>query len=131
MRQCCTPPSITVTVTNAFGLTAPRSFTVAGLPGCSVPGTWALTGPRVSFSLRLYTTATRLQDGKVLLAGGMDEFFTLRTAELYDPATGTWTPTAPTIVPRFALNTATLLFDGRVLVVSGSFDSNAAELYTP
>ncbi|NRD55270.1 Kelch repeat-containing protein [Corallococcus exiguus] len=171
-----TPPSITVTVTNAFGLTATRSFTVTGLPGCSVPGTWALTGPMVGGSLRLFSTATRLQDGrvlvaggseaqrgqcnntaelydpasntwsatgsmlecryghtatlllngKVLVAGGMDEFFTLRTAELYDPATGTWSPTGSMTEPRSG-QTATLLLDGQVLVQSGL----SAELYDP
>ncbi|WP_249344525.1 Kelch repeat-containing protein [Corallococcus exiguus] len=84
-------------------------------------GTWSLTGsPSTSFQ----GPVTVLLNGKALAVYS-------DSAALYDPATGTWTPTAPTIVPRFALNTATLLFDGRGLVVSGSFDSNAAELYTP
>src|SRR5207247_543836 len=35
-------------------------------------------------------TATLLPNGKVLVAGGNDSNGTLKSAELYDPATGTW-----------------------------------------
>src|SRR5689334_1794516 len=43
---------------------------------------------------RAYHTATLLPNGKVLVAGGIDSSFTvLRSAELYDPATGIWTAT--------------------------------------
>jgi hypothetical protein len=37
---------------------------------------------------RAFPTATLLPNGKVLLAGGSNFSGTLRTAELYDPATG-------------------------------------------
>ncbi len=56
------------------------------------------------------------------------------SAELYDPATGTWTLTGSLHVAR-QLHSATLLRNGMVLV-AGGFDSNnlitnSVELYDP
>jgi hypothetical protein len=82
-------------------------------------------------------TATVLQGGKVLIAGGSSCYFSsyyfsdncpLDSAELYDPATGTFTVTGTMTVKRTS-HTATLLKDGRVLVAGGSGAS--AELYDP
>jgi N-acetylneuraminic acid mutarotase len=66
-------------------------------------------------------TATRLADGKVLVAGGsrdLDGASALASADLYDPATGSWTATGKMATGR-AGHTATLLRDGRLLVVGG------------
>ena len=51
--------------------------------------------------------ATRLLDGRILVAGGLgrDNFgnvMFLASAELYDPLTGTWTPTGSMIGARRA-----------------------------
>ncbi|MET0405876.1 MAG: kelch repeat-containing protein, partial [Cystobacter sp.] len=56
----------------------------------------------------------------------------LTAAELYDPASDTWSDTAPMNVDRYRA-TATLLQGGTVLVVGGTSnrDSYSAELYTP
>jgi Galactose oxidase, central domain/Kelch motif len=85
-------------------------------------------------------TATRLRNGKVLLAGGNDAFGApLASAEIYDPATDTFRMTAGKMsVPRFA-HTATLLSDGHVLLAggfqqvsaSGIVTSNTADVYDP
>jgi hypothetical protein len=68
-------------------------------------------------------TATLLQNGKVLVAGGQDSSGVLATAELYDPATGKWTATGSLNTGR-RFHTATLLPNGKVLVAAG-FDNNA------
>ncbi|HEX8819855.1 MAG TPA: kelch repeat-containing protein, partial [Archangium sp.] len=52
---------------------------------------------------------------KVLVAAGTGEG---ETAELYDPATDTWSPTGALRLRRFG-HTATLLPSGKVLVVGG------------
>jgi N-acetylneuraminic acid mutarotase len=81
-------------------------------------------------------TATRLPNGKVLVAGGSDSVQgALRSAELYDPLTGTWAATGPLISARYG-HTATLLGNGQVLVVGGITNSSggesaSAELYNP
>src|SRR6266436_6398683 len=83
---------------------------------------------------RYWHTATLLPNGKVLVAGGYDGVNYLSSAELYDPATGTWTATGSLGAAR-AAHTATLLPNGMVLVAGGddsSFNRLAsAELYAP
>ena len=82
----------------------------------------------------------RLNDGRVLVAGGVvagDSGLTaLTTAEVYDPATGTWTPVATQMaVARAAvdpLRAATVLPDGRVLLAGGAQEPSAAvDIFTP
>jgi WD40 repeat protein len=78
-------------------------------------------------------TATLLPNGQVLVAGGYDTNYVSR-AELYHPATGTWTMTGTLNIPRSS-HTATLLPSGKVLVAGGEIAGNAstatAELYDP
>jgi WD40 repeat protein len=98
-------------------------------------GNWTVTGGLNTG--RYHHTATLLTDGRVLVAGGLGGargITPLATAELYDPATGTWTVTGSLHSAR-ASHTATLLPDGRVLV-TGGVDANhnllaSAELYDP
>ena len=78
--------------------------------------TWrATTGPL--FAARGYHTATRLLDGRVLLAAGWDGA-SIGTAELYSPSTGVFTATGSLATTR---NThgAVLLNTGKVLVSGG------------
>jgi hypothetical protein len=87
-------------------------------------------------------TATLLQNGKVLIAGGYNNSEILATAELFDPTTGTFTPTGVMTTPRFS-HTATLLQNGEVLIAGGSpsladlsggddtDDLSTAELFDP
>ncbi|MBM4301418.1 MAG: hypothetical protein FJ121_07780 [Deltaproteobacteria bacterium] len=81
---------------------------------------------------RVRHTATRLPDGKVLVAGGgySTEGYHWASSELYDPDLGTWSPAASLNQGRFS-HTATLLNDGRVLVVGGIYLNAlaSAELY--
>src|SRR5690349_9663172 len=63
-------------------------------------------------------TATLLQNGKVLIAGGTTGTFGTNRAELYDPATGTCTATGPLGFGR-TRHTAIVLRNGKVLVAGG------------
>src|SRR5262249_56123040 len=89
-------------------------------------------------------TATLLRNGKVLVAGGLAGNHQVSSAELYNPATGTWSATGSMTKARSG-QTATLLPNGQVLVAgggcngsgygcdSGSFleTQRSAELYNP
>ncbi|QAT84912.1 branched-chain amino acid ABC transporter2C amino acid-binding protein [Corallococcus coralloides] len=137
--RASTTPTITATVTNAFGLRTTRSFPVAGLPDCSTAGAWVLTG---SMSTpRLLPTATLLPNGRVLVAGGaidipplIRNLAPLETAEIFNPTSGTWSATGSMAAPRFN-HTATLLPNGKVLVAGGDGGNYpplvTAELYDP
>lgn len=82
-------------------------------------------------------TATLLPGGKVLITGG-NEFSgyptllaATATTELYDPATGLFAKAGNMLVGR-SQHTATLLNDGRVLIVGGSpSGALAAEILDP
>ena len=100
-------------------------------------GAWIATGsmgtPRSEHS------AVRLLDGRVLVVGGGEGDQNDLAAELYDPNTGTWSPTGSMIKPHARGFRATLLRDGKVLVgedVEPGTDPSAsgilgAEVYDP
>jgi len=99
-------------------------------------GTFSPTG---SMSLaRSWLSATLLSDGRVLVVGGERTGAALlslfASAELYDPRTGTFSPTGSMSVARSSPSAA-LLPDGRVLVVggldAGGTPLTSAELYDP
>lgn len=106
-------------------------------------GIWQISGPLQTN--RRDHTATLLPSGKVLVAGGFDrDGEALRSAEIYDPASGTFSkPTGAFCSGRRemfserGLHTATLLRSGmqsgRVLVVGGAGDGpvGTVEIYDP
>jgi hypothetical protein len=108
-------------------------LTGGGLPGIDEteiydPTSRAWTKASPMGTARRLHTATLLRDGRVLIAGGFvccvveDQTATetaSASAELYDPTTGSFTPTGSMSVAR-ALHQATLLPDGRVLMSGGS-----------
>jgi hypothetical protein len=78
-------------------------------------------------------TATRLPDGRVLIAGGFDGRY-LSSAEIYDPGTGQFSPTGSLTTPRMD-HVAVLLDTGQVLLAGGVGTGwtflASAELYDP
>jgi hypothetical protein len=109
-------------ITPEVGDAAERSFLQGALAYAELydPQTrrWSLTGSMCE--RRIGHSATRLRDGRVLVAGGQAYGWgwPSASAELYDPQTGIWRPTAPLNVARSS-HEALLLHDGRVLVLRG------------
>ena len=84
---------------------------------------------------RFLHTATQLNDGRVLIVGGVlrSAAEPVATAEIYDPATGNFTMTGAMTTDR-ERHTATLLADGRVLIVGGTTSRGTTatvEVYDP
>src|SRR5215217_78034 len=108
---------------------------VAGgvVPEASAAGPWA---DAASLSAGRYDhTATRLENGKVLVMGGAASTW-LAAPELYDPSAGTWTATGGlTSASARQRHTATLLANGKVLIAGGYHHNSgpltSAELYDP
>lgn len=75
-----------------------------------------------------------LGNNRVLVAGGTTNgTLPVKTAELYNPDTNTWSATGSMVVTRRG-HTATLLLDGKVLVTGGydgAVESPTAEIYDP
>jgi hypothetical protein len=108
-------------------------------PTMGTTGSWAQTG---SLKAARYghraTLLTQLANGKVLVSGGFNGSASLSSAELYNPGTspttGTWTLTTHSLNTARYFHTATLLQNGKVLVVGGLNGTTAllsAELYDP
>ena len=78
-------------------------------------------------------TATRLSDGRVLIAGGENSSGALNDSELYDPAAAAFAAGANMGAAR-ADHSATLLSDGRVLIAGGRNSAGAlatTEIFDP
>jgi Tol biopolymer transport system component len=125
------PPPWKAATGVAVGPTAP---TPVPTPPPSLSPGFAWTGSMVANEGGpLGQSATLLADGRVLFAGGCTT-----AAELYDPATGKFTPTGNMTAARGA-SAATLLLDGQVLFTGGYNCAPAgqdgiwasAELYNP
>ena len=81
-------------------------------------------------------TAVRLEDGRVLVAGGWGSIynpFTVSSAEIFDPGTQTWTKT-PRMPSDRGSATGVLMGSGQVLIAGGQSSQtilNSTVVYTP
>lgn len=92
-------------------------------------GAWSITGG-MNVIRRNNHTATLLPDGRVLLAGGFVDAATAK-AEIFDPATNTFSATDSMSTPR-TQHRATRLMNGDVLITGGYDGKNtikSAELF--
>ena len=117
----------------AFPLVFLGAWLILLQPCAGAPFGFEQTGSLIT--ARSQHTATLLPNGKVLVAGGLDSSSnSLASAELYDPASGTWMETGNLAFAR-SQHTATLLPNGKVLVAGGLDSSSnslaSAELYDP
>ena len=100
-------------------------------------GTWSPTGSLNTARFLFYDLVV-LDNDKVLIAGGSHDAGSggFASAELYDPVTGTWAYTGSLNNARRA-SRLTLLDDGRVLAIGGSYGSagsqflSSCEIYDP
>jgi len=103
-----------------------------------VSGTWTVTGSMRT--ARAEFIAVLLPSKKVLVAGGCTAYnangciAVTTAAELYNPATGTWTATGAMRAARMAM-TGTVLLNGKALIAGGQTAASDAlgssELYNP
>jgi hypothetical protein len=111
------------------------SLTIFANGSLAQQGSFVLTGT-MNTARTEQATATLLNNGKVLVAGGEDSNLTpLSGAELFDPVTGTFAPTGTMNTSR-TQHTATLLANGKVLIAGGAGGAglqplSSAELYDP
>lgn len=133
-----------VLVTGGLGTDKPTDTAELFDPVTAGGGAWS-PAPKMA-AARSRHTATRLADGRVLVVGGFDMGGApLASVEIFDPAAGggagAWSA-APSLAEPRARHTATLLADGRVLVVAGTICSppsppsvacptNSAEIFDP
>jgi len=104
---------------NTFELLDPAQAVAGPTPAANPPQATTLIAARSGH------VAIRLADGTVLLAGGQDGSGNdLASAEIFNPATGTFTATGAMTAGR-SFAAALTLPDGRVLVLGGSSGANA------
>ena len=113
-------------------------FAVATPAGSAdTPGIWKFTGSMATS--RRHAAIGRLSDGRILVVGGTDTtgvnataktFYS--TAEIYNPATGTWTATGSLKTGARALHTLSIMWGGRTLITggwNGKAALSSAEIY--
>jgi len=116
------------TYTISYSYPGDANFSAATAAGTLHVSGWTTTGsmltPRSQFA------AVLLQNGKVLMAGGLDAGGNpLASAEVYDPSAGTFSAAVNNMPNKASNFTATLLGSGTVLLAGGG--NASAQIYNP
>ncbi|QSQ11154.1 galactose oxidase-like domain-containing protein [Myxococcus landrumensis] len=117
-----------------IGGSEPPTATVEQIDLNAANPTWQYVAP-MSIRRRQHN-AVLLPDGTVVVIGGSsgsgfdDSSAAVRYAEVYNPATNTWTSWSSNVRYRGYHSTAVLLPDGRVLSAGGA-DEHTAEVFSP
>jgi hypothetical protein len=98
--------------------------------------TASMAYPRTHHNLTILPDGSVLAIGGGMIKNGCDNSIPVYPAELWSPATATWTTMSAMVTPRLYHSTALLLPDGRVLVAGGGRDQAepnqlSAEIYSP
>ena len=114
------------------------ALAVASVPAhAQATGQWQFTGSMATGHSNWWNSGfVQLRDGRVLAISGAAVPGELNpAAEIYDPATGQWTPAGSLNDPRYAFGPPSVLPNGDVLVAGGHdvnvVDYATAELYDP
>ncbi|HYA34803.1 MAG TPA: kelch repeat-containing protein [Candidatus Binataceae bacterium] len=95
----------------------------------SSSNSFATSTPSMNIA-REQATATLLPNGKVLIAGGLDESGdSLASTEIYDPSTNSFAASTPSMNIARAGATATLLPNGMVVIVGGFLVANGSSAW--
>lgn len=135
-------PGDTYTVTlNSTAISDASGNTLTNPPGAYAYTIRSFISVGSMSDKRQYHTATRLNDGRVLVAGGYGpargsstEYTVFNTAEIYDPTKKTFSQTTGLMQTGRAWHTAILLPNGKVWITGGSgLDSaiSTTEFYDP
>ena len=123
---------------------SPANTTTAVIDLTAQTPTWRQTAP-MQYG-RVYHTLTMLADGTVLTVGGEPTWGQtgssevsggILPSEIWNPATETWSPAAPTAVTRGYHSTAILMQDATVLVAGSGHEGpndpgqDSAQIYSP
>jgi WD40 repeat protein len=103
--------------------------TITPVPDAT-PGIGTFQSAAPLMASRIGATATLLLDGRVLIAGGISNGHSVASAEIYNPRTGTSTPTGSMVEARAWHSASLLLPNGKVLIAGGTGD-RLCEVYNP
>ena len=125
-------PDGRVLIAGGYYFLADQGFTVASSAEIYDPVRGAFIGTGGMSTPRMGHSATLLNDGRVLIAGGVFNGRVIASAEIYDPLTGMFTPTGDMTIGRTG-HIATLLPDGKVFIAPGDDgpDYRTADIFDP
>jgi N-acetylneuraminic acid mutarotase len=95
-------------------------------------GTWTTVASMVNARAQASFGALRLNDGRVLVTGGIGPSFAqYSSAEIYNPTINTWTAAGNNMASGRWSHQAIMLNNGRVLVFGGDFTNNSVDIFDP